>query len=302
MDGLAQELAIAMTAGLLRGSVYALVALGIVLVYRASGVFNFAQAEFGTTGLFAAYAALELWGWSYPVAFVFGLLVAIAMGLLTERLVIHPLRNASKVTLLVGTAGVALTAIGLQFWLFNETLIMTMPKISDALFVTPWGAAITMQALITAGVLVVVAVLLALFFKSPSGLAVQAAQQEPVAAELIGISVRRVSMMTWGIAAALGGLAGLLTGPILTFTAAFLSFGAFAALLPGFMAAVLAGMRSMPGAVAGGLVVGCVEQLGSLSVLSTRIPGTGAAVLFVFLLAVLLVKPDGVFVGRAVTA
>ncbi len=297
-----QEFAIAMTAGLLRGSVYALVALGIVLVFRASGVFNFAQAEFGTTGLFAAYAALELWGWSYPLAFVFGLAVAIAMGLLTERFVIHPLRNASKVTLLVGTAGVALTAIGLQFWLFNETLIMTMPKISDAFFVTPWGAAITLQALITAGVLAVVAVLLALFFRSPSGLAVQAAQQEPVAAELIGISVRRVSMMTWGIAAALGGLAGLLTGPILTFTAAFLSFGAFAALLPGFMAAVLAGMRSMPGAVAGGLVVGCVEQLGSLSVLSTRIPGTGAAILFVFLLAVLLVKPDGVFVGRAVTA
>ena len=302
MDGLAQELAIAMTAGLLRGSVYALVALGIVLVYRASGVFNFAQAEFGTTGLFAAYAALQLWGWSYPLAFAFGLVTAIAMGLLTERLVIHPLRNASKVTLLVGTAGVALTAIGLQFWLFNETLIMTMPKINDAFFVTPWGAAVTVQALFTAGVLVVVAVLLALFFKSPSGLAVQAAQQEPVAAELIGISVRRVSMMTWGIAAALGGLAGLLTGPILTFTAAFLSFGAFAALLPGFMAAVLAGMRSMPGAVAGGLVVGCVEQLGSLSLLSTRIPGTGAAVLFVFLLAVLLIKPDGVFVGRTVTA
>ena len=141
MDGFPQELAIAMTAGVLRGSVYALVALGIVLVYRASGVFNFAQAEFGTTGLFAAYAALELWGWSYPAAFAFGMGVAIAMGLLTERLVIHPLRNASRVTLLVGTAGVALAAIGLQFWLFNETLIMTMPKISERFFVTPVGCA-----------------------------------------------------------------------------------------------------------------------------------------------------------------
>ncbi|GAB3244930.1 branched-chain amino acid ABC transporter permease [Nocardioides dilutus] len=302
MDGFLQELAIAMTSGVLRGSVYALVALGIVLVYRASGVFNFAQAEFGTTGLFAAYAALTLWGWSYWQAFLFGMGVAVAMGLLTERLVIHPLRNASRVTLLVGTAGVALAAIGLQFWLFNETLIMTMPKISERYFVTPWGAAVTMQALIAAGVLVVVAVLLALFFRSPSGLAIQAAEQEPVAAELIGVSVRRVSMLTWGIAAALGGLAGILTGPILTFTAGFLSFGAFAALLPGFMAAVLAGMRSMPGAVAGGLLVGCVEQLGSLSLMSERIPGTGAAVLFVFLLVVLLVKPTGVFVGRAVTA
>jgi branched-chain amino acid transport system permease protein len=87
-----------------------------------------------------------------------------------------------------------------------------------------------------------------------------------------------------------------------TFTAAFLSFGAFAALLPGFMAAVLAGMRSMPGAVAGGIVVGCVEQLGSLSVFGDSIPGTGAAILFVFLLAVLLVRPQGIFVSRAVAA
>lgn len=302
MGDFLQELAIAVTAGLLRGSVYALVALGIVLVYRASGVFNFAQAEFGTTGLFAAYAALELWGWSYPLAFAFGMGAAIAMGLLTERLVIHPLRNSSKVTLLVGTAGVALAAIGLQFWLFNETLIMTMPKITDKFFVTPWGAAVTVQALIAAGVLVAVAVGLAIFFRSPSGLAIQAAQQEPIAAELVGVSVRRVSMMTWGIAAALGGLAGILTGPILSFTAAFLSFGAFAALLPGFMAAVLAGMKSMPGAVAGGLLVGCVEQLGSLSFLSSSVPGAGAAVLFFFLLAALLVRPQGIFVGKAATA
>jgi len=302
MDDFPRELAVAMTNGVLRGSVYAMVALGIVLVYRASGVFNFAQAEFGTTGLFGAYAAITLWGWGYPMAFAFGMLVAIAMGLLTERLVIHPLRNSSKVTLLVGTAGVALAAIGMQFWLFNETLIMTMPRISEKYFTPPWGALVTMQALIGAAVLAVVAVLLALFFRSPSGLAIQAAQQEPVAAELIGISVRRVSMLTWGIAGALGGLAGIITGPILTFTAGFLSFGAFAALLPGFMAAVLAGMRSMPGAVAGGLVVGCVEQLGSLSIISERIPGAGAAVLFGFLLLVLLGKPNGIFVGRGVTA
>lgn len=299
MSDVLQELAIALTAGLLRGSVYALVALGIVLVYRASGVFNFAQAEFGTTALFGLYAALELWGWSYWQAIVFAMAVAIGMGLLTERLVVHPLRDASRVTVLVGTAGVALAAIGLQFWLFNETLIMTVPKLHDGYFVTPWGAPVTVQSLITAAVLAIVAVALALFFRSPSGLAIQAAQQEPVAAELIGVSVRRVSMMTWGIAATLGGLAGILTGPMTTFTAAFLSFGAFAALLPGFMAAVLAGMRSMPGAVAGGLVVGCVEQLGSLGLVGDQLPGAGAAVLFVFLLAVLLLKPHGIFVRTA---
>ena len=90
------ELGVAGVVGTLQGAVYALVALGIVLVYRASGVFNFAQAEFGTSGLFAAYTAKELWGWGYPAAFAFGLGAAVALGLLTERLVIHPLRNAPR--------------------------------------------------------------------------------------------------------------------------------------------------------------------------------------------------------------
>ena len=303
MSQLVNELGIALVTGVLQGSVYALVALGIVLVHRASGVFNFAQAEFGTTGLFAAYAALSLWGWSYPAAFAFGLAVAVAMGLLTERLVIHPLRNASRVTLLVGTAGVALAAVGFQFWQFNDTLIMTMPKIDDGYFlVPPFDAPVTVQQLITFAVLVTASVALAVFFRSPSGLAIQAAQQDATAAELVGISVRRVSMLTWGIAALLGGLAGILSGPNTTFTAGFLSFGAGRALLPGFMAAVLAGMRSMPGAVAGGLAVGVVEQLGSLTVVGQHVPGARAAVLFAFLLAVLLVAPSGIFVRKAATA
>lgn len=293
------ELGIAVTVGLLQGCVYALVALGIVLVYRACGVFNFAQTEFGTTGLFGAFVAVEVWGWDYAWGLLFGLGVAVAMGLATERLVIHPLRNSSRITLLVGTAGVALAAIGIQFWQNNEVPIRAMPKIVDGVFATPFGAAITYQQLFTVGALAVAAVALAMFFRSPSGLAVQAAQQEATAAELVGISVQRVSMITWGIAALLGGLAGVLTGPYTTFTAGFLTFGGGAALVPGFMAAVLAGMRSMPGAVLGGLVVGVVEQFGALSVFAD-IHGARAMVLFVFLLAVLLLRPQGLFVRKAV--
>ena len=111
MSQLLTELGIALVTGVLQGSVYALVALGIVLVHRASGVFNFAQAEFGTVGLFGAYAAVSLWGWSYPAGLVFGLGVALAMGLLTERIVVHPLRNASRVTVLVAGALAFATAL-----------------------------------------------------------------------------------------------------------------------------------------------------------------------------------------------
>lgn len=300
MSVLGQDLLIALVNGLLQGSVYAMVALGIVLVYRATGVFNFAQAEFGTVALFAAYTFHVVLGWGYLASIGFGLLAGVTMGLLTEALVIHPLRDASRVTLLVGTAGVALTAIGLQFWLYNETLIMVMPRISDGVYQTPFGSP-TDQQLVTVAVLAGVTALLALFFRSPWGLAVQAAQQEPVAAQLVGISVRSVSLLVWGIAALLGALAGVLAGPNSTFSAAFLSFGAGGALLPGFMAAVLAGMRSMPGAVAGGLVVGFVEQLGNLTLLA-EVNGARAMMLFGFLLLVLLVRPNGLFVPRAVTA
>lgn len=300
MSTLVQDLLIALVNGVLQGSVYALVALGIVLVYRATGVFNFAQAEFGTTGLFAAYTGHVVWGWGYAASLAFGLVVAVVMGLLTEALVIHPLRHASRVTLLVGTAGVALTAIGLQFWRYNDTLIMVMPRIVEGGFVSRFGSP-TYQQLISVAVLAAVTVALALFFRSPWGLAVQAAQQEPTAAQLVGVSVRSVSLLVWGIAALLGGLAGVLAGPNSTFSAAFLSFGAGGALLPGFMAAVLAGMRSMPGAVAGGLVVGFVEQLGNLTLLA-GVNGARAMMLFLFLLAVLLVRPNGIFVPRAVRA
>lgn len=300
MSTLGQEIITAAVIGVLQGSIYAMVALGIVLVYRATGVFNFAQAEFGTTALFGAYTAHVVWGWGYAVSFGFGLVVGVVMGLLTEALVIHPLRKASRVTLLVGTAGVALTAIGLQFWKYNETLIMVMPRISDGFHQTKYGSP-TDQQLITVAVLVAVTIALALFFRSPWGLAIQAAQQEPVAAELVGINVRSVSLLIWGIAALLGGLAGILAGPNTTFSAAFLSFGAGGALLPGFMAAVLAGMRSMPGAVAGGLVVGFVEQLGNLTLL-VDVNGARAMMLFAFLLLVLLFKPNGLFVPRTVTA
>ncbi|MDV6013386.1 branched-chain amino acid ABC transporter permease [Haloechinothrix sp. LS1_15] len=289
------EIGAALVVGVLTGSVYSMVALAIVLIYRASRVFNFAQTEFGTTGLFAAFVAVELWGWNYGLGILFGLAVGICMALATERLIIHPLRDSSRVTLLVGTAGVALAAIGIQFWLNNEQPIRQMPRLVEGTAAAPFGTPVTYQQVITFLVLIAVAVGLVFFFRSPTGLAVQAAQQESTASELVGISVRRVSMLTWGIAGLLGGLAGVLAGPNLTFSAGFLTFGAGAALLPGFMAAVLAGMRSMPGAVAGGLLVGFVEQLGALSIFD-EVQGSRALLLFLFLLGVLLLRPQGVFV------
>lgn len=287
----------AVVIGTITGAVYGLVALGIVLVYKSSGVFNFAQGEFGTIGVYATFAAVKFWHLPYAVGVLVGLAASVAAGLLTERLVIRPLFDAARVTLLVATAGVALLAIGVEFWRSGDVQLRVLPPISTELQrVKVFGVSVSDQRLVILAVLVVVAVGLALFFnRTTLGLAVLGASQEPVASELVGISVRRISALTWGLAAFVGGLAGILSAPISQFAPGFLTSGA---LIAGFTAAVLGGMTSLPGAFVGGIVVGVAQALSTLDVFGD-LPGAGAVIVFGLLLAVLLVRPQGLFGGRA---
>jgi len=302
---LSEQLGNALVIGVITGAVYSLLAVGIVLVYKASGVFNFAQGEFGTVAVYLAYVASDgnYWGLPFGIALVIGLAGAVALGLLTERLVIRPLFDAPRVTLLVATAGVALFAIGVQFWRFNDPAIRSFPAIfKESARITVLGIRISDQRILILLVLAALAVVLVAFFRSPLGLAVLAASQEPVASELVGVSVRKISSLTWALAALFGGLAGILqaapNGGIGSFQPGFLTFGGNGALIPGFTAAVLGGMGSLPGAVGGGLIIGVVEALGGLS-LFEEVPGARSVMVFGILLLVLLVRPQGLFVRRA---
>lgn len=293
------ELSRVLVLGVVNGAIYSLIAIGLVLVYKASGVFNFAQGEFGTVAIYGAYLAFSTLHLPYGVGLVVGLAAAVAMGLLTERLIIRPLFDAPRVTLLVATAGIALLAIGVQFWrTANNPLrffdaIVSTPDSLDR--VSPFGVAVSDQRLITLLVLAVAAVLLFLFFRSPLGLAVLAASQEPIASELVGVSVRRISTITWGLAALLGGAAGLLYAGGAQFSPGLITA---AVLIPGFTAAIVGGISSLPGAAAGGILVGVLQALGSLSTFES-IKGASFVSVFVVLLAVLLVRPQGLFVGRS---
>jgi branched-chain amino acid transport system permease protein len=149
------------------------------------------------------------------------------------------------------------------------------------------------------GVLVALAILLALFFRKTNlGLAILGASQEPTATELMGISVKRLSTLTWAIAALLGGLAGVLAIP---------EGGGFAPgaltvafLIPAFTAAVLGGMTSLPGAFLGGVIVGVVEAVGTSAAIFEDIPGTpGTLLVFLVLLIVLTVRPQGLLGGAS---
>jgi branched-chain amino acid transport system permease protein len=289
----------ALVIGLITGAGYGLVALGLVLIYKSSGVFNFAQGEFGTVAVYALWAAHSN-GIPYVPAIVLALLAALVMGLVTERVIIRRLFDAPRVTLLVATAGVSLLAIGVEIWLGEARLRFIHPALGRFDRLSVLGIKVSDQRMLILATLIVLAVLLALFFSRTNlGLAILAVSQEPVATELMGISVRRLSSFVWGLAAVLGGLGGVLTaGVVQNFGPSFITTST---LIPAFTAAVLGGMTSLPGAFVGGVVVGIVQafaiDLGGGSAFS-GIPGPGTLAVFLLLIGVLAIRPQGLL-GKA---
>jgi branched-chain amino acid transport system permease protein len=224
-------------------------------------------------------------------------MAAVAMALATERLVIRPLFEAPRVTLLVATAGVSLLAISLELWLGEARLRFIQPALGRLDRLSVFGVHVSDQRMLVLAALLMLAVLLGLFFSRTNlGLAILGVSQEPVATELMGISVRRLSSFTWGLTGLLAGIAGMLTAPVVgSFGPGFLTFNA---LIPGFTGAVLGGMTSLPGAFVGGVVVGVAQSL-AVSVPAFRgIPGPGSVMVFVLLVVVLTVRPQGLL-GKA---
>lgn len=286
----------ALLIGVLNAAPYALLGLGIVLVYKGSGVFNFAQGEFGTVAAFAAYLLsfrMPLW-----IAMAIGVAVGILMGLLTERLVVQPLFSAPKVTLLVATAAVTSASIALQLAI-GDARLRNYPRLIEGTAFEAWRVPVHWQQVCVVLALVGLALLLAAFFRTSLGLAVLAASQEPVATDLVGIGTRKMSALVWGLAGLAGGLAGVFTAALHPFTPGFATadFLAFA-----FVAAVVGGMTSMSGAVLGALVLGLVQSysasyLTEISWIADNVPAPGELAVFILLLVILAFRPTGL-IGR----
>lgn len=287
--------------GIVAGSGYGLIALGLVLVYKSSGIFNFAQGEFGTIAVYALWGAHSV-GIPYGPAMLLGLVGALASGLATERFVVRPLFAAPRVTLLVATAGVSLFAIATELWLGEGQLRFLPPALGRLDRVSVFGFAVSDQRLLIIATLVALAVAGALFFiRTDLGLAILGLSQNPLATELMGISAQRLSRFTWGVAAILGGLGGILSAPLASgFGPGFVTLSA---LIPAFTAAVLGGMTSLPGAFVGGVVVGVAESVAvSSPVISDHIPGAPSVMVFALLVVVLAVRPRGLLGSRSAIA
>jgi branched-chain amino acid transport system permease protein len=282
--------------GIIQGSVYGLLGLGIVLLYKSSRIFNFAQAEFGGVAAFVWVFFDTGKGFlpnlPTPVAVLIGVLAGILVALLTERVVIRPLFNAPKIIVVVATAGVLLLLIALEGFTYGATA-GTFPALfpKDA-YTGSNGIRITEQGVAIMITLAVLSVLAALFFsKTRIGTAIIAVSQEPTATRLVGISVERISSLTWALAGFLAGVAGILLAGVIGLAAPGSLTGL--ALVPAFTAAVFGGITSLPGALVGGIVIGIIEAEAQTNIPKEQLPGAGKVALFAALLIVLLIRPAG---------
>jgi len=291
---LAFEVARPVVLGVVQGAGVGLMAIGLVLIYKSSRVFNFAAGEFATVGAFGFYLTKS--HVPFLVAALIGVLAALGTGLLTERLVIRPLANRPRVTLLVATAAVAIFVIAFQFLAGAQGKLFGAKALVSGNAFRLVGVFVSWQEIVIVVVLAASGAALAWFFgRTDLGLATLATSQEPTAARLMGIRLNRVAMLTWGLAGALGGVAGVLLPPLTqNFTPAF---GTTDLLIPAFTAAVLGGMTSVPGAFVGGLVLGLVQNLTQFNVSSNRLPGAPSVAVLVVLVVVLVVRPTGIL-GR----
>jgi branched-chain amino acid transport system permease protein len=290
MLGLGFVVARPLVQGLANGAGFGLVAVGLVLIYKSSRVFNFAAGEFVTLGAFGAYIA-DFYV-PFALAVVIGVLTGAICGLLTERLVVRPLSNRPKVTILVATIAVAFIVIPIEIIRSTKTQAYSARPIVHGNAFEVFRVFVSWQQLIIIVVLVAVGTGLAYFFnRTDLGLATLASSQEPTATRLMGIRLHRISMLVWGTAGALGGLAGVLLPPLnLSF---FAGFGTTDVLIAAFTAAVLGGMTSVPGAFVGGVLLGVVQAMAQANVNSNDLPGAPAVAVLAVLVLVLAIRPTG---------
>jgi branched-chain amino acid transport system permease protein len=276
--------------GVTIGAIYALVALGFSIIFNASHVINFAQGEFvmigGMTTVAMAGAGLPL-----PAAMVAAVLLAALVGLALEKFAVEPARGAPVVTLIIITIGASILLRGLAALVWDKKL-HTLAPFSGNAPIEIGGAALLPQSLWVLGVTVAIVLALSWFFgRTLLGKAMLATSHQRVAAQLVGINVRRILLVSFGLSGALGAVAGILITPI-TLTA--WDVGTMLG-LKGFAAAVLGGLGSGPGAVLGGLVLGVAETL-SAGYLSSAYKDVIA---FVLMLAVLFFRPTGILGSRS---
>ena len=271
--------------GIATGSVYALVALGVVLVYKTTEVLNFAQGEVGMVATFIAYGMMTTLGLPFVVAFLGACLFGFMLGVSIEFFLLRRAENPTLLGLIIMTLGFEMILYGLASH-FGGTDTKAFPSpISETEYYHLGSVVISQLQLVVIGVTVGLMFLLYLFFRfTRVGIAMKAVSQNPDAAKIMGIKVNQIKGLTWGIASLLGAVAGTLIAPITLLDPNMM----LDPLLKAFASAVLGGMQSLPGAAVGGWALGIIENL-----VGIEYPEFKATVAFLVIVIVLCVRPSG---------
>ena len=276
--------------GLTAGSIYAMIALGFTLVYRATTVINFAHGEFVMLGALMAISLVT--GLRVPlyVAVPVAVLATAFVGLISERVVVRPVRTQPPFMLILITLGLSAFFRGTAMVVWGKDPL-PLPAFSGDRALALGGATILPQVVWILGATLLVIGLLSLFLnRAAYGKALRACAENPSAASLVGINVGTMIMLSFGLSAAIGGLAGVLIAPI---TAMDFQSG-FLLAMKGLTGAIVGGLSRVMGVVVGALLLGLIEALGAAYVSSLM----KDALAFVVLIAVLIWRPNGLFGAR----
>ena len=285
MDGLLHQL----LSGIATGGIYASVSLALVMIYQATHQVNFAQGEMAMFSTYIALTLIEV-GIPYWAAFAMTVLASLLMGAVIQRVLLTPMAGAPVLASVGVFIGLLLIFNSVAGWLFTYELKQ---------FPTPFDGPPLFGGLMSrhefGATMVTLAVLLCvyLFFRFTSlGLAMRASAYNPVSSRLVGVPVGRMLALGWGLAAAIGAVAGMMIAPVVFLDPSMMS----GVLLYAFAGALLGGISNPIGAVVGGVAVGVIENLAGAYLVGTELKLTLALVIIV---AVLTIKPAGLF-GRVV--
>lgn len=273
--------------GVSDGAILALAALGFVLIYKSTGVINFAQGEFLLIGGYTVYAAFVVFQLPLMLAVVVGVAVAIVLGVLIERLILRPLVGENAISVIMVTIGLA-AVLQAVVQIFFGTRAVSQPAILPRTSIELLGGAtVPLSRLLVILIAAVVLTAFTIFFqRSRHGIAMRAVADDQQAALTMGISVRRVFAMAWALAAVSALVGGVLLGDVTEVSSRLTTFGLLV-----FPVVILGGLDSVPGTIIGGLVIGLSAQYVS----SYWDPGLAQIAPYLLLIAILLVRPYGLF-------
>jgi len=270
--------------GLTVGSIYSMVAIGFNIIYNVTEIINLAQGEFVMLGGLVM-VSLHVMGLPIYLAFPATVVIVTLVGMLLDRLAIHPIREPSVITLIIATIAASFIIKGIAMFIWGKDPL-DLPAFSGRNPIVVLGAVIQPQYFWVIGFLIITVIVLTFFFeKTIIGKAMSACADNVDAASLVGINVNRMILLSFALSAAIGAVAGITLTPI-----ALMEYDRGAMLaIKGFGAVVLGGLGSFPGAILGGLIMGTIESFGA-GLLSS---GYKDAYALIVLLAVLFIKPSG---------